>query len=213
MSNLMSPCIFWSLLFLGLAASFQVVNSEQLHSKNSKATQGAVAHVSGKQDVIGTFQFSSSEESDWVNIVISMRGLLQYNLTEGFAFHIHEHPVVDNNCSSTLGHFHILNTKPSCTSQVPNYCQPGELSARHGNLPGLVDVFTERYNDNALELTGANSIIGRSIVIHGANMSRIACGSIESWIPGSQVTSRFSSNPFVGWASKMWSKALMRNHA
>jgi len=187
MAHPIAVYIFWSFLFLGLASSFQPATSQHLDSKSTKATQGAAAQVSGKQNVTGLFQFSSPEQSDWVNIVISMRGLLQYNRTEGFAFHIHEHAVVDNDCSSTLGHFHVLKTKPSCTSQVANYCQPGELSLRHGNLPGLVDVFTARYNDNALELTGDDSIVGRSIVIHGANMTRVACGNIETWTPGSQV--------------------------
>jgi hypothetical protein len=85
-----------------------------------------------------------------------------------------------------------------------------EFPTRHGNLPGLVDVFTLRINDNLIDLTGPNSIIGKSIVVHGANLTRLACGesfhstslldycdsehsfifrsgNIEPWTPGAKA--------------------------
>ncbi|OAV91701.1 copper/zinc superoxide dismutase [Puccinia triticina 1-1 BBBD Race 1] len=186
MAHIVAACIFWSLLIFGRASSLSV-KPPYLDPKTTKATLGGLVYVSGNQNVSGRFQFSSPEESDWVNIVISMRGLLQFNQTEGFAYHVHEHAVVDGNCSSALGHFKVLTPKPSCKSEVPDYCQPAELAIRHGNLPGLVDVFTLRYNDNAIELTGPNSIIGKSVVIHGANKTRLACGNIDTWTPGAKA--------------------------
>lgn len=160
-------------------------SSSTSNSSATAATLGAIAYISGPNGVSGRFQFSSPENSEWVNMVISMSGMLQYNRTDGFPYHVHEQPISsDGNCSSALGHFKSSETRPACQSTIPNYCQEAELSLRHGNLPGEVDIFTLRYNDNAIYLQGSNSIVGKSIVIHGANMSRIACGNLESWVPG-----------------------------
>ncbi|KAA1103466.1 hypothetical protein PGT21_018702 [Puccinia graminis f. sp. tritici] len=186
MAHTIATYIFWSLLIVGQAFSLSVT-SPNLSLKATKATQGAIVHISGKKNVSGLFQFSSPEDSEWVNMVISMRGLLQFNLTDGFAYHVHEHPVVDGNCSTALLHYKVPTPKPSCTSEIKNYCQPAEFPTRHGNLPGLVDVFTLRINDNLIDLTGPNSIIGKSIVVHGANLTRLACGNIEPWTPGAKA--------------------------
>ncbi|PLW15180.1 hypothetical protein PCANC_12860 [Puccinia coronata f. sp. avenae] len=179
--------LFLGLMVLGRASSLSM-DSRQLSSKTSQPISGGAARISGARDVSGLFLFSSVQGSDWVSLNITMRGLLQYNRqAEGFAFHVHEHPVVNGDCASTLGHYKVLKTKPSCNSQVANYCQPAELALRHGNLPGNMNAFSWRLYDNAVELTGPDSIVGRSIVVHGANMSRIACGNIASWTLGTKV--------------------------
>ncbi|KAA1070775.1 hypothetical protein PGT21_023681 [Puccinia graminis f. sp. tritici] len=83
-------------------------------------------------------------------------------------------PITCTNIRSLMGiaqtallHYKVPTPKPSCTSgnQKITVNQPSSQRVM-GNLPGLVDVFTLRINDNLIDLTGPNSIIGKSIVVH-----------------------------------------------
>ncbi|KAI9617882.1 hypothetical protein H4Q26_012747 [Puccinia striiformis f. sp. tritici PST-130] len=83
MAHTVSVFILCSLLLLGHA--FALSNTpNKLRNKATEATLGGIARIHGNLNVSGLFQFSAPEESDWVNMVISMRGLLQFNQTDGF---------------------------------------------------------------------------------------------------------------------------------
>ncbi|KAF9122570.1 hypothetical protein BG015_005510, partial [Linnemannia schmuckeri] len=70
---------------------------------------------------------------------------------------------------------------------VPDKCQEGDLSGKHGNLEVTPKGDLQlKYIDRQLKFTGdATTIIGRSLVIHN-NGIRIACANI---LPASQLTS------------------------
>jgi Cu/Zn superoxide dismutase len=136
--------------------------------------------------VAGTIIFA--EEQGAISVNISLQGL---NKTAG-GYHIHELPlnmsVVEGVCSakSVGGHFNPSNVDYSikrCDPSMPATCEVGDLSGKHGNLSGR-DSLHVSYNDDQIMLSGAKSIVGKSIVIHRASDgSRWVCADIVAMEP------------------------------
>ncbi|KAF8983137.1 hypothetical protein BGZ46_010802 [Entomortierella lignicola] len=102
--------------------------------------------------------------------------------TVGFEYHIHVKPVGQGgDCMATGGHLDPTNVgMAKCNPAIPEKCQEGDLSGKHGNLmPTESGELPEiHYQDKQLSFTGADTTIaGRSIVIHN-NGTRVACADI-----------------------------------
>ncbi|KAE8452238.1 hypothetical protein EG329_001705 [Mollisiaceae sp. DMI_Dod_QoI] len=97
-----------------------------------------------------------------------------------FLYHIHAAPVTaDGNCTNTLGHLDpfIRGETPACDAKLPQTCQVGDLSGKHGKISA--DPFTSTYHDDfASTLSGIGAFFGnRSITVHFANKTRITCAN------------------------------------
>ncbi|KAJ8317087.1 hypothetical protein KUTeg_004991 [Tegillarca granosa] len=95
--------------------------------------------------------------------------------------------VAEKRCKSTAGHFNPFdvdlagNYNSECKPSNQLRCELGDLSGKHGKLTirsssgGMQRAF---YTDIDAPLSGPNSFLQRSVVIHGMGGSRIACGNI-----------------------------------
>jgi hypothetical protein len=100
-------------------------------------------------------------------------------------YHVHMNPtqpLTADPCgdAATGGHFNPLNVPANtpCTPTSPNLCEVGDLSGKNGDLANQATVSWTKY-DSYLPLSGTNSIIGRSVVIHkAADASRWVCADI-----------------------------------
>lgn len=107
-------------------------------------------------------------------------------------WHVHNFPVdftIDpaERCDGAGGHFDpsdrfsaATNYSNDCSERTPLQCEAGDLSGKFGCLvtaptAGIVSYMS---NDNELQLQGRYNIIGRSVVIHNRDNSRLACGNI-----------------------------------
>ena len=106
-----------------------------------------------------------------------------------FPWHVHEYPfphdgvVTPCGAGITGGHFDPLgafenpNYSTDCSMQTLQDCEVGDLSGKFGKFTNS-DPFIDQYSDPYLSLYGVNSIVGRSIVIHFTNGSRLVCANI-----------------------------------
>ncbi|KAG8977416.1 hypothetical protein FRC05_001814 [Tulasnella sp. 425] len=107
-----------------------------------------------------------------------------------YMYHIHTNPVpADGNCTSTQGHLDPLavTDNVTCNPDTPEYCEEGDLSGKHGKLNGTADGSIDAFGftDEFLRFWPEPlSILGRSIVFHDRNKTRIACGNIISILDG-----------------------------
>ncbi|ESZ95863.1 hypothetical protein SBOR_3757 [Sclerotinia borealis F-4128] len=97
-----------------------------------------------------------------------------------FIYHLHAHPVpTDGNCTGTLGHIDpfLRGETPSCNLSLPQTCQVGDLSGKHGKV--ISDPFQASFVDEfASTLPGLGSFFGnRSLTIHFGNATRITCAN------------------------------------
>ncbi|PMD24969.1 hypothetical protein NA56DRAFT_464198 [Hyaloscypha hepaticicola] len=116
-----------------------------------------------------------------------------------FLYHIHAFPVTaDGNCNNTLGHLdpYERGETPACDSKLPQTCQVGDLSGKHGAINTSVagDSYNANYVDNyPSTLPGIGAFFGnRSITVHFANTTRITCANFT--LTGSSVGSSPSTN-------------------
>ncbi|XP_035258529.1 uncharacterized protein cusr [Anguilla anguilla] len=102
-------------------------------------------------------------------------------------YHVHVLPIKNgsNPCSNEniLGHFNPLSINASMspapgTGSVDQY-EIGDISGKFGLLTNL-DKKQELYMDSNMPLSGPNSIVGRSVVIHYTNGSRMQCANISA---------------------------------
>ncbi|XP_046482205.1 superoxide dismutase [Cu-Zn]-like isoform X1 [Neodiprion pinetum] len=144
-----------------------------------------------------------------------------FGLRDGLhGFHVHEAGDLSNGCVSALGHFN---------PDKHDHGAPGD-TVRHvgdlGNIESTNGVATVEILDNVISLSGRNSIVGRSIVVHegeddlgkgnhslslktGNAGDRAACGVIgvlsplDSWMPNSGTSFLWSSYMLILSASGM----------
>ncbi|KAG9039782.1 hypothetical protein FRB95_007209 [Tulasnella sp. JGI-2019a] len=112
------------------------------------------------------------------------------NENSPYLYHFHTNPIsADGNCASALGHLDPMNVTESltCDPAFPLYCQMGDISGKHGPLQGTTSGMVPRFafSSNLVRFFPEDfSILGRSIVIHSANKTRLACGNITSVLDG-----------------------------
>ncbi|KND95353.1 Cell surface Cu-only superoxide dismutase 5 [Tolypocladium ophioglossoides CBS 100239] len=96
-----------------------------------------------------------------------------------FLYHLHVNPVVDGNCTKTLGHLDPFNRgeKPPCDASAPASCQVGDLSGKYGKISA--DPFSAEYIDPFASLKEGDAAFfgNRSLVIHYANTTRLTCAN------------------------------------
>ncbi|XP_053551253.1 uncharacterized protein LOC128642499 isoform X2 [Bombina bombina] len=143
--------------------------------------QGKTGPWFGSGDAQGELSASQATDLDPTSIQIYFQGLKGY----AGGFHIHLLPVrgnSDNPCSDTLiqGHFNpfgvnILDS-PITGNGTDDEYEVGDISGRRGSLKNK-DQMTTQFLDTNFPLFGTNSILGRSLVIHYVNGSRMQCSS------------------------------------
>jgi len=109
-------------------------------------------------------------------------------------YHLHVAPVPENgNCTATLAHLDPFDRpeSPICDPKLPQTCQVGDLSGKHGEIPeGQTEYHTSYVDLYASTLEGIGAFFGnRSIVFHYANKTRVSCASFE------KVADATSHNP------------------
>ncbi|XP_034044821.1 uncharacterized protein LOC117526853 [Thalassophryne amazonica] len=137
----------------------------------------------GPSMVTGELKFSESVLQGPTKIDVSLM-----NLNEAGGYHVHMLPIKNSSsdpCSNAniMGHYNplgiaISNSPLPGTGTVDEY-EVGDISGKFGlltNLTMLQDVFM----DANLPLAGPYSIVGRSMVLHHTNGSRIRCANITS---------------------------------
>lgn len=180
-------------IFLGLFALAFVAagcaqqpeeSSQEMDAQSMQETTDftkAVAQIHAKDggEVLGSVTFEQSDEGVNVNAQLS-------GLEEGkHGFHIHQYgDCTAADLTSAGGHYNPYNTQHGAPTDSVRHM--GDM----GNLPvGEDGNGTLDYLDSVIELNGANSIIGRAIIIHsgaddlssqpsGAAGERVACGVI-----------------------------------
>ncbi|KAM5152720.1 uncharacterized protein ACMZJ9_010848 [Mantella aurantiaca] len=130
-------------------------------------------------------ELAASQVSEFTPSVIDV----DFQGLKGLAggFHIHQLPVTeesDNPCSDPhiRGHFnpfHVnMTTSPPAGNGTDDEYEVGDISGRHGSLLTL-DNKTGRLQDTNFPLSGPHSVIGRSLVIHYGNGSRMLCATFQ----------------------------------
>ncbi|WAQ83487.1 hypothetical protein PtA15_3A858 [Puccinia triticina] len=128
--------------------------------------------------ITATFKFSSNPSTSATRVDVSVTGL-----RSGFdnPYHIHSYGVgVNSNCTATGPHFNPTKALAGhCDPANPKLCEIGDLAGKHGNLLSRQSVFSTTYEDSSLQLSRTGGgIFYRSIVIHGPNKIKLACGTI-----------------------------------
>ncbi|CAJ1053226.1 hypothetical protein EPR50_G00014820 [Xyrichtys novacula] len=130
----------------------------------------------------GQIQFSQAVPQGPTTINMSLMNL---NALAG-GYHVHILPIIPGSeepCSNAniLGHFNplgvnISNSPDPGTGTVDQY-EIGDISGKFGLLTNLNELQTV-YMDQNMPLTGPHSIVGRSVVVHYTNGSRLRCANI-----------------------------------
>ncbi|QRW08556.1 copper/zinc superoxide dismutase domain-containing protein [Ceratobasidium sp. AG-Ba] len=154
----------------------------------------AHAKVTGKYGISASFWFHGNPGRPTTIHIFNMKGFTNDPSLGGpFPYHIHTNPIPpDGNCTKAghaLAHLDPLNVTEGlvCDPAFPEYCQTGDLSGKHGKFNG-----TDSGNLDKIEYEDAYvrfypkslSLLGRSIVIHSSNKTRLACGNITSYLDG-----------------------------
>ncbi|XP_053085248.1 uncharacterized protein cusr [Pangasianodon hypophthalmus] len=102
-------------------------------------------------------------------------------------YHVHLLPVKSGPeaCSNAnvMGHFNPygvnISTSPTPGNGTVDQYEIGDISGKFGSLADQ-NQFENHYKDSNMPLSGPNSIIGRSLVIHYRNGTRMQCADIRA---------------------------------
>lgn len=157
-----------------------------------------VAHATFTYPVIGHIVLRQPKGMWYAETQIYMElnyGTMSTVQTMNHNWHVHELPMGDdmlsavNRCQSVKGHYNPYQVDLSgsytsmCSAENQFRCELGDLSGKHGKLTIRAnDGRSVKYffSDMQLPLSGPQSIVGKSIVIHEANSggARLSCADI-----------------------------------
>nr|XP_015203000.1 PREDICTED: uncharacterized protein LOC107077396 [Lepisosteus oculatus]XP_015203001.1 PREDICTED: uncharacterized protein LOC107077396 [Lepisosteus oculatus] len=157
-------------------------------------TVKAIINMKGAK---GSFSFTQASPFDVTELKVNLTNLK----SQVRSYHVHDFPVPqrktseENVCSNDNvgGHWNPFNvdakspTYPKDPGATHDLYEIGDLSGKHMSLENM-DTFEESFTDWNLPLFGRNSIIGRSVVIHQPDSSRLLCGNIG--YPGEMVMAK-----------------------
>ncbi|KAJ2896098.1 uncharacterized protein MKZ38_005889 [Zalerion maritima] len=134
-------------------------------------------------------EFSAVTAPDGVGVMFKVA--LENLPTEGgpFSYHVHVDPVPEEgNCTLALAHLDpfIRGEDPVCDPEAPETCQVGDLSGKYGKAGETGSTYQNVFWDEFLSMVeGPGAFFGnRSVVLHFANKTRIACANFELKNPG-----------------------------
>lgn len=133
---------------------------------------------------MGQLRFSQPFPLASTTVNVSLTGL---NSQAG-GYHVHILPVIQGSASpcsnaNIMGHYNPLSVNVSASpapgvGTVDQY-EIGDISGKFGVLTDKNEI-SALYLDSNLPLTGPNRIVGRSLVIHYTNGSRMQCADISA---------------------------------
>ncbi|GAA6100589.1 uncharacterized protein cusr, partial [Tachysurus ichikawai] len=131
----------------------------------------------------GNVQFFQLSLHGPTNIHVSLTNLE----SKAGGYHVHLLPVTSGPeaCSNenVMGHFNPygmnISMSPSPGNGTVDQYEIGDISGKFGSLADQ-NLFENYYKDSNMPLSGPNSIVGRSLVIHYRNGSRMQCADITA---------------------------------
>ncbi|GMF72804.1 unnamed protein product [Aspergillus oryzae] len=154
---------------LGLSLSSAVAHEAPVVEGNEPQTvYEAVLQDKDNTTVRGTFTTHGAEDGIGIQ----------------FHYHIHDNPVPkDGNCYATGGHLdpYKRGDQPPCNTTVPQTCQVGDISGKHGPVWTADGNFEVLYRDFFLSnVEDTIAFFGnRSVVVHLPDNKRINCGNFH----------------------------------
>jgi len=138
--------------------------------------------------------FNQGGVTGWISFTQQQSGaiLIETNVRserEVGGWHVHNFPVdfttnPADRCAGAGGHYDpsnrlgaAVNYSVNCSIYAQLQCEAGDLSGKYGHLV-ITGGATYISNDDELQLQGQYSIMGRSVVIHNPDGTRLACGNI-----------------------------------
>ncbi|XP_023676080.1 uncharacterized protein cusr [Paramormyrops kingsleyae] len=176
-----------------VGADSMIGRSVVIHETEGNAARLACANITAVHLVkaqSGTW-FGSGTSEGHVQFSQDFPGLTTINVSlsnlnwMAGGYHVHKLPINStvNPCSdrNIMGHFNPLavnqsSSPPPGNGTVDQY-EIGDISGKFGLLIDQ-DQSQNQYQDCNMPLTGPNSIVGRSLVIHYLNGSRMQCANI-----------------------------------
>ncbi|KAH8710038.1 superoxide dismutase, partial [Phaeosphaeriaceae sp. PMI808] len=155
-----------------LGDAMVIMNNPPMASYVAMFPRNSMSKVKGRVTAM------SGKDGLGVNFSLMVRGLP--NEGGPFSFHLHDQPVpMDGNCTGTKAHLdpYQRGQAPACDMSMPQTCEVGDLSGKHGKIEGarVSKNFMDKY---AALVPGIGAFFGnRSIVIHYANSTRLACAN------------------------------------
>ncbi|XP_069492451.1 superoxide dismutase [Cu-Zn] [Ambystoma mexicanum] len=135
----------------------------------------AVCVLKGDQAVKGTVHFTQEQENGPVTVEGTIDGL-----TPGkHGFHIHAFGDNTNGCVSAGPHFNPQNQTHGAPEDAVRHV--GDLGNVTANDGGVAEI---KFDDKVISLSGSNSIIGRSLVVHEKVDDLGKGGNNESLVTG-----------------------------
>lgn len=182
----------------GLKENVSACGALNLYEPTITQTVITSAEVIFKYPIVGRILFRQPQDQFWEDTTILIEYLIHadgasVNDTTDHKFALHEKPPNkdfydwQNRCTSVGKIFDTLMTKDELKDDTTEFQLIGHLSSRHGqiNVAGSRDnrkISRVLFTDSRISLTGANQIIGKSIVIYDENGpkargNRMACST------------------------------------
>lgn len=187
-------------------ASFAVADDAPVKT-NSPESAKYIAKFS--DNIEGSVVFSTTSNST-VKVDVDFDGLPSSG--GPFAYHVHVVQVPsDGNCTATLGHLNPYDGSVNATS--PAAKEVGDLSGKHGVIDD--QSYQTSYIDEyiSLEETDPAFVGNRSVVVHFANNTRLACANITEYSVSSNSSSNSSSSSSSNSSSNSSNSTLTSGNA
>ncbi|EIT74617.1 hypothetical protein AO1008_11140 [Aspergillus oryzae 100-8] len=167
---------------LGLSLSSAVAHEAPVVEGNEPQTvYEAVLQDKDNTTVRGTFTTHGAEDGIGIQFRVALTGVPKDTFLN---YHIHDNPVPkDGNCYATGGHLdpYKRGDQPPCNTTVPQTCQVGDISGKHGPVWTADGNFEVLYRDFFLSnVEDTIAFFGnRSVVVHLPDNKRINCGNFH----------------------------------